>query len=120
MVPINNGKYKRKSFIGDPNGFVYAQKGTLFKRQFYEYKLVYPGSVAINYTSNYYEPTQLEYENDSVESIWIKTTSISNSSGWSKIPSSPRVDVDIYYILQINGSDEYLSIDGISEFIRYD
>ena len=118
MAQINNGKYKRKSFIGDPNGFVSAPNGTLFKRKFYKYKLVYVGSNSTDYTSHYYEPTQVEYENDSVESVWIKTTPISNLSGWSLIRST--VDANTHYIIQIDNSNEYLSVDGVSEFIRFD
>ncbi len=77
IIIINNG-FGRGSFKGDPTGFVNLPVGSLFGRQYYRYWKKLPSRQWEPFTDLYYQPTRLEYENDSFGKIWFMS-----SNGWS-------------------------------------
>jgi len=121
---INNSFKKRgqTSFGGDPNGFAAFPQGTLFRRKYFKYKVMLPGKSWVDYTQLYYEPKQIEYENDSKETVWFKTTDESSRSGWTVVKNQTTQQqvspLSKYYLISV-GDNQYLSVDGENQFITF-
>lgn len=99
---------RKGSFKGDPNGFVALPKGSLFRRRYYEYKVMVQGQQWKKYEGVYYEPNPREYENDYNEILWIKTTDASDRFGWMKLYVTPPQE-DVYVLLVEDNDYTFLS-----------
>ncbi len=110
MLPvINNSPIRKGTFKGDPNGFVALPRGTIFRRRYYEYKVMIQGQPWKKYEGVYYEPNPREYENDSNETLWFKTTDVSSRDGWIVLKSQKISNIipEETYLLTV-GDDEFL------------